>query len=32
MSTKIRKGRLGPEERKDRIVIFIDYFNMPIKE
>jgi dynein heavy chain, axonemal len=30
MNTKRRKGRFGPEDRKDRIVIFIDDFNMPI--
>lgn len=32
MSTKIKKGYYGPEERKDRIIIFIDDFNMPLKE
>ena len=30
MTTKKRKGRFGPEDRKNRIVIFIDDFNMPI--
>jgi dynein heavy chain len=32
MTTKRRKGRFGPEERKDRIIIFIDDLNMPNKE
>ena len=32
MSTKRRKGRYGPEDQKSRIIIFIDDFNMPIKE
>ena len=32
MSTKRRKGRYGPEDRKEKCVIFIDDFNMPIKE
>jgi dynein heavy chain, axonemal len=32
MTTKKRKGRFGPEDRKNRIVIFIDDFNMPIQE
>ena len=32
MTTKLRKGRYGPEDRKDRIIIFIDDMNMPNKE
>lgn len=32
MTTKRRKGRFGPEDRKERIIIFIDDFNMPHKE
>ena len=32
MTTKRRKGRFGPEDRKKRIVIFIDDINMPIKD
>ena len=32
MTTKKRKGRFGPEDRKDRIIIFIDDLNMPNKE
>lgn len=32
MTTKKRKGRFGPEDKKERIIIFIDDFNMPNKE
>ena len=32
MSTKRRKGRYGPEDRKSRIIIFIDDINMPLKD
>ena len=32
MCSKIRKGRYGPEDNKDRCVVFIDDFNMPIKQ
>jgi hypothetical protein len=32
MNTKRRQKRFGPEDRKSRIVIFIDDLNMPAKE
>ena len=32
MSSRRGKGRFGPEDRKDKIVIFIDDLNMPAKE
>jgi len=32
MNTKRRTRRFGPEDRKARIVIFIDDLNMPAKE
>jgi len=32
MNTKRRTRRFGPEDRKPRIVIFIDDLNMPAKE
>lgn len=32
MNHKIRKGYYAPEENKDRIIIFIDDFNIPMKE
>ncbi len=32
MNTKRRKGRFGPEDRKNRMIFFIDDFNMPTKE
>ena len=32
MNTKRRKGRFGPEDRKSRMIFFIDDFNMPTKE
>jgi dynein heavy chain len=32
MSTKRRKGRYGPEDRKDKCVVFIDDFNLPLIE
>ncbi len=32
MNSRRGKGRFGPEDRKDKIVIFIDDLNMPAKE
>ena len=32
MNSRRGKGRFGPEDRKERIVIFIDDLNMPAKE
>ncbi len=29
MTTKKRKSYFGPEDRKERMIIFIDDFNMP---
>ena len=29
MSTKRRKGRYGPEDRKEKMVVFIDDINIP---
>jgi hypothetical protein len=31
MCSKIKKGRFGPEDKKERCVTFIDDFNMPMK-
>ena len=30
MNTKIKKNVFGPEDKKDRCIIFIDDFNMPM--
>ena len=32
MNSRRGKGRFGPEDRKDKIIIFIDDLNMPAKE
>ena len=32
MKSSRGKGRFGPEDRKDKIIIFIDDLNMPAKE
>ncbi len=32
MNSRKGKGRFGPEDRKDKIIIFIDDLNMPAKE
>ena len=32
MNSRRGKGRFGPEDRKDNILIFIDDLNMPAKE
>lgn len=32
MTTRYRKGVFKPEERKEKLIIFLDDINMPIKE
>jgi hypothetical protein len=32
MTTRYRKGLFKPEDRKEKIVIFLDDMNMPLRE
>jgi dynein heavy chain len=32
MNSRRGKGRFGPEDRKERMIVFIDDLNMPHKE